>query len=848
MKSGFSRWLKVSTLVHVFIIVSFYRILIPVFGEPEECHPPSALPTTTLEASEQQALEIASSTWEEVLDALESLSQPEAGEMGNVDQQSRTVEELMAHLSGNTDLSDAQAQQIGQELQALSAIDAALQNALIDAIKEALENQPDAYHVSEKQLDQMMDELLRQLQGMSRQMQSENRAAQRLARLLNDSDMLERMREAARQQMMDQSLAELKEAVEKAMREAIDGKGKDKSSGDLAEGSQTKSPSASGQQSGSPRGQISSGAPSGSSGKGKEGENGNSQGKGKESGELTSSDNAGMSEQAGAGPLGDLPGRLETILGSSGEGLGSLPTGLSADELSQELAEAALAALEESNSWNNKSSRSEALRSLSAAIASGLALQDTEGTPGAPPAALVQAMKESLAEHNPLKELIKNQPQTQTAAQGASQTSGTGETQGEYGAGAPLQYDVATYMKHLEKIQNRLVEQATPARFGALAGSQQPRSVIRPETILTLARYRGAEEQPNPSLQQPSFRSNKYGAARRLTSPLTIDGSLDDWPTLDKFRLLGSMQGVATGGPAVAVENSGLMTAWDNRGLYVAYWIDDPADSRRMNMRRFWQGDALELFIDPQNLKNENRGTSTEYQYWIWPRHLIHSQSIGRSVFSGPRDYTPTPLSNSGIEAASLRDGSRYTCEAFIPLEHLDAKAFLPGQILGFNYSINKGENVYIRWVTNAGKNTALHPALWGDLLLMGSNATLSSRQKRILAGESILIQVTDNDMNLHPDKADNLNLTAVVQGGQYAIEFSLAETASNSGVFEGKLHTEYAAKAPQNNRLGVKPGDKIIINYSDQFAAGGRQDVDHTIHVPVARAMFRMVSGDNSN
>ena len=844
MKSNFRKWLKVSTFLHLFLIASFFRLLIPVLSEYKECHPSEGDTASLNDAAASDPLQISPDNWEDLLKAFESLSREQTENIHTASNSHGSLKDLLEHLSEQTELNGDQAQQLGEEIEALSTIDAALQNALTEALKQTLENQQQAYHISEQQLEHMINELLRQLQGMNRQMQkgsdSNKPGAQRLSQLLNDQDMLKQLQEAVNQRMKDLSLQSLKDAVKGASEEVCEGGGKGASPGEIAEGGKTEAPSAGGKKSDKSSGQISSGAPSGSAGQGKEGEDGNSQGKGQQSGDALAEKGL-ASDENGQGPLGDIPGRLETLLEESGQGLGGLPTSLSQETLSEELAETALATLEQFGQVEETANRREALNQLSQAINSGLSLNDRPANPGAPPARLMAELRQTFSDQDPLEKIISAPLKGETAARRTNQNGSFGETDVSEGNSALLQSDISTYIKHLEKLRNRQIQQSSLREAIEISADGPLRRAVTPEKVLQLSHYEASPQRERADLEAPSFDSHKYGAALRLTSQLSIDGNLDDWPNSTPFRLHGQMQGSAQRQPLTASENSGLMAAWDNRGFYFSYWIDDPADSRRMRMRRFWEGDALELFLDPQNLKNENRGGESDYQFWVWPRSLTHPQSIGQSVFSGPRNYTPTPRKDSGIKAASQRSGSRYTCEVFLPYDVLDMKQATPGEIIGFNYSINKGENVYIRWVTNAGKNAALHPALWGDLLLMGSDAKLESGQKQLLAGESLSLLVTDDDMNLNARERDNVNLTAVLQSGRHLVELSLQETDINSGVFEGELHTEYTLKRALNNRLGVEPGDKILINYVDQFASGGQQNIDHTLQVPVVRAMFRL-------
>ncbi len=366
-----------------------------------------------------------------------------------------------------------------------------------------------------------------------------------------------------------------------------------------------------------------------------------------------------------------------------------------------------------------------------------------------------------------------------------------------------------------------------------------------PESILLppVPTVKDSKEVSSPMLEKPSFATHAFGGALRCEQPIVIDGILEEWSDTDPFRLYGEGQGLPEL-PQKYQDCNHLLAKWDNRGLYFAYWIHDERDNECLP-ELFWDTDALELFIDPQNYKDSLRINGRSYQFWVWPRAPRGRARTGESVFFTPNHYEPRMFRMPFIQCASKRTGNRYTCEVFVDRTAMDDLGLLPGNILGFNYSINNGEEVLIRWVTNMGKNISIHPNLWGDLLLMGTDAHLSlGPEKFVLPGANIEITVTDHDMNLFPDKKDNVWVRIKSLRTGDLLPLGCMETGEDSGVFAGKLGTIFGPSSKDKYRISVQPGDVVEAYYLDQHAFGGKSNVKRVAHLPVGRGMMRFAGG----
>jgi len=402
--------------------------------------------------------------------------------------------------------------------------------------------------------------------------------------------------------------------------------------------------------------------------------------------------------------------------------------------------------------------------------------------------------------------------------------------------------DLDKFAEAARKIRNRYLPESDRIVMGQ-GGDRQIDSTdyFIPQWIYLPEKPRApSRAHRSSSLIKPEMEYHAFGGARRKTRPIILDGNLDEWESASSLKLCGSSVGASKLSPELRNSNC-LMVQWDNRGLYFAYSIADRRDNP-CNTAVFWNTDALELFIDPHNFKDSERVKGRSFQFWIWPRSGGQSGSTGISVFSDPRSFHPRPFKKNLIRYASVRSGDRYTCEAFVPALLMGKWYPLPGKIIGYNFSINNGENVYIRWVTNMGANISLHPNLWGDLLLLGSDAAMyASPDTFMLAGQNLKVTVVDHDMNLVPNAPDNVWVKVHSLSTKDKLPLNLRETGDDTGVFTGTIGTVFALKPKLQGRISTRPGDRIEIYYLDQHCSNGEKNLPVTRTVNVVRGVMTL-------
>lgn len=802
MKDRFYRILGYSVIAHAIMFLLFLRILIPIDGRLLLCLPLSSSPVGSAAGL---------SEWPTDLEAFMNDALSAQGDLHNA-YDSPEIPGFEPYDADRQFLPESAngSQRVSPDLPN-AALQSGVSNLLSELILQNSANFPGS--LSGSQTRQLIDKMLEQLAGHPGATNDE------VDRLPDNAAFQSELAEKIYQQLKTQLRRRLQE-------QAI------ASAGDMDAGEKS-------------AGSAEFSAKSGSHQGGGSGEHGNSdQGADGESDvELSGSEN-GKIAGSGTVPTNGAEGRMEGAESSGTGGLASLLQSLQEQDLSNLQKLAALL---------DKSDYQRAAAEISAAVTGSSAAADDRG-------ALVPELAdilESTMSANPGSESRSNDEITEDdlaqlaerllkASSGGSnnrqdQTGSSGSSSPRRGGraadGNNLVYQLDRFLMNALK-DNRTREEVAVQRYTApLAGWQQQR-VPAPERIY-LSTRRQLRQAPLPSrLQPPAREVHAYGAAVRPRTPIIVDGDLREWESARSYRLQGEIQGREGQLPPEFRASNAFQVMWDASGLYVAYWLKDNHD-KMATVDNFWNGDALELFIDPANAKRIDRLDGKSLQYWFWPRHKYHPAAFGQMRFYPDGARSATVLSVDDIAIASRRRNAGYTCEVFLPRRFLADMQLIPGNVIGFNYSMNNGSGMYLRWVTNKGDNSAFRPNLWGDLLLMGSDAVIKPAKAWLLPGESLELEVDDPDQNIDAVTREQVTVGLINSITGYRISRNLIETSPNSGRFHGSIATDL----PGSGRAGViavNPGEQLVIEYIDQFASGGKKDVRRSVKVPLGRGTMR--------
>jgi hypothetical protein len=141
--------------------------------------------------------------------------------------------------------------------------------------------------------------------------------------------------------------------------------------------------------------------------------------------------------------------------------------------------------------------------------------------------------------------------------------------------------------------------------------------------------------------------------SHRLTGPITIDGDLEKpvWKAAPKSRRFVDM---VSGEPAFF--DTRMASLWDDKNLYVAYWLDEPAVRASLTERDsfVWFDNDVELFLDGEDCYYELEINAFNTVYEVF---FIYQDALKR----GGRFDTPQfDLYERNVDVlCGFQDGSR---------------------------------------------------------------------------------------------------------------------------------------------------------------------------------------------
>ena len=355
-------------------------------------------------------------------------------------------------------------------------------------------------------------------------------------------------------------------------------------------------------------------------------------------------------------------------------------------------------------------------------------------------------------------------------------------------------------------------------------------------------------------LLKPTFPSPAVGYAPFQVTALTIDGDLSDWgPLTNPLTLAWNTDNTPLGdGPKVFVR-------WSNDGVYLAYAVADHTGVQRNNLP--WSGDCVEMWLDTDNVrKSRMKDSPTAQQLCFIPFGMEKDPSqsfceIARG-FRGTHngDFVFDTEHTRGWAAAREVPGG-YVVEGFVRKAYLSKPVLLPGMWVALNLSVNTGiqgqSGREMQWSASKKIQTYERPDTWGDLLLLGVDASVRALSRpsddsepkpieHLVAGQAFTIEISDGDLNIGPQHEDRIAATVSVVGRDDPLLVVLKETGGDTGVFRCSVGTRVLEDQAAPNVVRVRPGDRIRISYQDVRAAFGETDRVVTADIPVAIPVMR--------
>lgn len=443
------------------------------------------------------------------------------------------------------------------------------------------------------------------------------------------------------------------------------------------------------------------------------------------------------------------------------------------------------------------------------------------------------------------------------SGQGVENLSGDNnsyDTNGHGGSGRNFKED--EYRKLLARLGGR------PANAGAAPDLQR----VAGEAGLGAAAHAGAgapermvslngdvEETPAVAaplepIAPPPFPSATHTAAPYATNRPTIDGDLSDWnlsAPRAEVRILENNSKLDSG-PDVYLQ-------WRAEGLYFAYRLADTGGVQ-VSSGAPYHGDCVELFVDALNSRAPRmRESNTAHQYFFMPfGYKGDSTCTFQRAFRGAPQPTGKDLATLNNErnisfCTAKPESGGYAVEGLITIEVMERR-LAPGIYLGFDISVSPDFDFknQMQWAAAKSLGNWDRPGTWGDLLLLGTSAKAAFRsadsgeRKVAVAGESLILEITDADMNLDLAARETVAVRLAGSASSAPQVLLLTETAADSGVFQSSTLLESSGGLNRSGTFSVSGGDALTLTYIDAVNASGTRNKPVTANLEIGWPVMR--------
>ncbi|NQT93563.1 MAG: hypothetical protein HQ559_12450 [Lentisphaerae bacterium] len=337
---------------------------------------------------------------------------------------------------------------------------------------------------------------------------------------------------------------------------------------------------------------------------------------------------------------------------------------------------------------------------------------------------------------------------------------------------------------------------------------------------------------------RPRFETLAFAVAEFQEQPLTIDGDVSDWGKLShpipmRWRFSG----------AQLKDGVTVYMRWSPDALYFCYRVEGKT-AISPNLASSWEGDCLEVWIDPENLRRTTMHESPyTQQFCFMPFGYNGTKShtfieVGRG-FRGFKMYenrleTQADQRQALGKAVGRADSNGYTVEAFVSRRVLARETLKAGTYLAANFSVNLGydRNVSQQWSLPKVMQTFDKPDTWGDVLLLGTDGKAqfvdAADPRRppppVVPGEALGVRVVDRDMNTSDRLRDKVMAAVRVKNTRSSLYVILEETGPDSGVFLATFDTQPFPMPLKPSVLNVRNGDTLELVYRDTYTAYGEK------------------------
>ena len=212
--------------------------------------------------------------------------------------------------------------------------------------------------------------------------------------------------------------------------------------------------------------------------------------------------------------------------------------------------------------------------------------------------------------------------------------------------------------------------------------------------------------------------SRLYPAPLTAQAPVRIDGRTEDWEGVPRSLVRQAYQVSHAEAIVMDQERSkgsadlsfSLALQADAEALHLLVEVRDDV---RQTRQPFWQGDGIQIALDPAYARATEGFAPSDVVFGIVP-------GKGEPEFHGehPGAWQTKP---AGVRLASSDRTDGYVCELSLPWDTLGIEAPSPGTQLGLCVVVNDNDGAGRKWAQwTPGITTGKHPDQFGTVLLVG--------------------------------------------------------------------------------------------------------------------------------
>ncbi len=202
-------------------------------------------------------------------------------------------------------------------------------------------------------------------------------------------------------------------------------------------------------------------------------------------------------------------------------------------------------------------------------------------------------------------------------------------------------------------------------------------------------------------------------SCQHVATPPTIDGDLKEW---GRQHLLPDW---------FEEEDQALFAtfyaAWDDGHLYFATQVNLRRPPR-VNPRRFWEGDCLELFLDLRGTLAHNAFGEHCVHFFFLPQGAGNPRAHGGRCEPGV-DNQVAVADDELLDVGGQAVAQGYTLEIAMPRDAIPTFDPIAHGSIGFNYVLHDATHRTQCWSVGKELHTYRDPSTWGVLELVRDDA-----------------------------------------------------------------------------------------------------------------------------